>query len=107
MLNSYLQHDESERVQELTMKETVDTLTTMGTYFWGPHAVTFGGQYKQEEFVNGQNVLFNDGIPGGVKKADRWIEGGPGDPSSPPASHQRLELFIPAVATRASSRPTR
>jgi len=73
MLNSYLQHDESERVQELTMKETVDTLNTMGTYFWGPHAVTFGGQYKQEEFVNGQNVLFNDGIPGGVKKADRWI----------------------------------
>src|SRR5690606_5826379 len=35
------------------------------------------------------------------------VEGGPGDPSSPPASHQRLELFIPAVATRASSRPTR
>lgn len=73
MLNSYLQHDVSERVQELTMKETVSTLNTMGTYFWGAHAITFGGQYKEEEFANGQNVLYNDGIAGGVKKADRWI----------------------------------
>lgn len=73
LLNSYLQHDVSERVQEMTMKETVSTLNTMGTYFWGAHAITFGGQYKEEEFVNGQNVLYNDGIAGGVKKADRWI----------------------------------
>ncbi|NLY59757.1 MAG: TonB-dependent receptor [Gammaproteobacteria bacterium] len=73
MLNSYLQHDISERVQELTMKETVTTLNTMGTYFWGSHAITFGGQYKEEEFANGQNVLYNDGIAGGVKEADRWI----------------------------------
>ncbi|TBU76540.1 TonB-dependent receptor [Pseudomonas daroniae] len=73
LINSYLQRDYSERVQDLPMEETINLFNTQGTYFWGSHTVTFGGQYKEEEFVNGQNVLFNDNIPGGVRKADRWI----------------------------------
>ncbi len=73
LLNSYLQRDVSERVQDLSMEETVNLFNTQGTFFWGQHTVTFGAQYKDEEFVNGQNVLFNDGIPGGVHKADRWL----------------------------------
>ncbi len=73
LLNSYLQRDVSERVQDLSMEETVNIFNTQGTYFWGSHTITLGAQYKDEEFVNGQNVLFNDGIAGGVHEADRWL----------------------------------
>lgn len=73
LLSSYLQRDVSERVQDLPMEETVNLFNTQGTYFWGQHTVTLGGQYKDEEFVNGQNVLYNDGISGGVREADRWL----------------------------------
>lgn len=55
------------------MEETVNIFNTQGTYFWGSHTITLGAQYKDEEFVNGQNVLFNDGIAGGVHEADRWL----------------------------------
>ena len=73
LLSSYLQQDVAERVQEQTMEETTRIANTQGTYFWGAHTLTFGGQYKEEDFTNGQNVLYNAGIQGGVHSADRWL----------------------------------
>ena len=35
--------------------------------------ITFGGQYKQEEFVDETNGMLVSGVPGAVKSVDRWI----------------------------------
>lgn len=73
MLNTYLQHDVSDKVQELVKKETVSVLNTQGTYAWNEHLITFGGQYKTEKVVNETNGLIT-ALPGiGVRSADRWL----------------------------------
>lgn len=72
-INSYLQHDVSDRVQEQTKKEEVTTLNTQATYFGERHVYTFGGRYKQEDFVDETNGLLTSNIPGAVRSVDRWI----------------------------------
>lgn len=73
MVNSYFQHDVSDKVQELTKKEKATILNSQGTYLFGNHILTFGGQYKQEKVINETNGLLTAGIPGAVRSADRWI----------------------------------
>lgn len=73
MLNTYLQHDVSDKVQDQTKKETVNTLNSQGTYMWGEHMLTFGAQYKQEELINETNGLYTANVPGAVRSADRWL----------------------------------
>ena len=78
MVNSYLQRDVSDKVQDQTKKETVTTLNSQATYLWGQHVVTFGGQYKDEELVNETNGLLTAGagrrpLAGAVRKTDRWL----------------------------------
>ncbi|MFA7681350.1 MAG: TonB-dependent receptor, partial [Pigmentiphaga sp.] len=73
MVNTYLQHDVSDKVQELTKKEKTTILNSQATYLLGRHILTFGGQYKQEEVTNETNGLLTAGIPGAVASADRWI----------------------------------
>ena len=73
LLNSFVQHDVSDKVQEQTKQETVTTLNSQGTYFWGEHVVTFGGQYKTEELINETNGLWTSNVPGAVRSADRWL----------------------------------
>ena len=72
-VNTYLQHDISDRVQESTRKEEVTTLNTQATYFGERHAYTFGGRYKEEDFVDETNGLLTADIPGAVRSVDRWI----------------------------------
>ncbi|QXZ09188.1 TonB-dependent receptor [Comamonas sp. Y33R10-2] len=73
MTSTYFQRDVSEKVQELTKKETVNVLNSQGTYAWGKHLITFGGQYKTEKVINETNGLLT-ALPGvGVSSADRWI----------------------------------
>ena len=53
IINSFLQHDVSDKPGTgSTKQEEVSLLNTQASYFWGDHVVTFGGQYKQEEFVD-------------------------------------------------------
>lgn len=72
-INTYLQHDVSDRVQEQTKKEEVTTLNTQATYFGERHTYTFGGRYKLEDFVDETNGLLTSDIPGAVRSVDRWI----------------------------------
>lgn len=73
MVNTYYQRDVSDKVQELTKKETTNILNSQATYAFGNHVATFGGQYKTEEVVNETNGLLT-ALPGvGVRSADRWI----------------------------------
>lgn len=73
IVSSYLQHDISDRVQAATKKEEISLANTQASYFWGEHVITFGGQYKQEEFVDQTNGLFTSNVPGAVSEVDRWI----------------------------------
>lgn len=73
LVNSYLQHDISDKVQAQTKQEEMSVFNSQATYFWGEHVVTFGGQYKQEEFVDETNGLLTSNVPGAVKSVDRWI----------------------------------
>ena len=77
-LNSYLQHDVSDKVQEQMNKETVSTLNSQATYLWGDHVFTFGGQYRYEKLTNETNGLLVAGagrvpLEGAVASADRWL----------------------------------
>ncbi len=73
MVDTFLQHDVSERVQDLEKKEEVSTFNTQATYFLGNHMLTFGGQYKMEELVDETNGLLDEGVPGATRSVDRWI----------------------------------
>lgn len=74
IVNSFLQHDVSDKPGTgSTKQEEVSLFNTQASYFWGDHVVTFGGQYKQEEFVDETNGLLTSNIPGAVKSVDRWI----------------------------------
>ncbi len=74
IINSFLQHDVSDKPGTgSTKQEEVSLLNTQASYFWGDHVVTFGGQYKQEEFVDETNGLLISNIPGAVESVDRWI----------------------------------
>ncbi|NHI01045.1 TonB-dependent receptor domain-containing protein [Oceanimonas sp. MB9] len=72
-LSSYVQHDVSERVQDLTKREKVTIFNTQGSYFWREHVLTLGGQYKFEDFTDETNGLLSTGVPGAVAQVDRWI----------------------------------
>ncbi|GGJ90819.1 ligand-gated channel protein [Pseudomonas matsuisoli] len=73
LLNTYLQHDISDRVQTSTKRERVSILNSQGTWFLGRHTLTFGGQYKNESFVDETNGLLTSNVDGAVKKVDRWL----------------------------------
>ena len=74
IVNSYLQHDVSDKPGTgSTKQEEVSLLNSQASYFWGDHVITFGGQYKQEEFVDETNGMLVSGVPGAVKSVDRWI----------------------------------
>lgn len=72
-LSSYVQHDVSERVQDLTKREKVTIFNTQGSYFWREHVLTLGGQYKFEDFTDETNGLLTSNVPGAVAQVDRWI----------------------------------
>ena len=73
LLSSYLQHDVSEIVQDKVKKEQVTLLNSQGTYFWGDHVLTLGGQYKFEDFTDEANGLLSSNVPGAVAQVDRWL----------------------------------
>ena len=73
MVDSYLQHDISERVSDDEKKEEMSTFNTQATRFWGNHVLTLGGQYRQEELVDETNGLLTSNVPGAVRSVDRWI----------------------------------
>lgn len=71
-LSSYVQHDVSEKVQDSTKKEEITLLNTQGTYFWGEHVLTLGGQYKYEDFTDETNGLLGN-TASAVAQVDRWL----------------------------------
>lgn len=72
--NTYLQHDVSEKVQDLKKKEKISVLNTQGNYLLGDrHMLTFGAQYKYEDYTNETNGLISAGLPGAVSNVNRWI----------------------------------
>lgn len=72
--STYLQHDMSEKIQDLKKQEKITTFNTQANYLlWDRHMLTFGGQYKYEDLTNETNGFLSAGIPGAVKSADRWI----------------------------------
>jgi len=73
LLNTFLQQDTSERVQDLTKKEEVTTLNSQASYFGDKKIITFGGQYKYEDFTDETNGLLTSGVAGAVRSTDRWI----------------------------------
>ncbi|SIP97297.1 TonB-dependent receptor domain-containing protein [Marinobacterium stanieri] len=72
-MNTFLQHDVSDLVQDDTKREEITTFNSQGAYFLGDHTLTFGGQYKYEDFTDETNGLLDANIPGAVKSADRWL----------------------------------
>lgn len=73
MVDSYIQHDISDRVQTADKEEEITTYNTQATHFWGNHVVTLGAQYKDEQLVDETNGLLTADIPGAVRSVDRWI----------------------------------
>lgn len=72
--NTYLQHDISEKVQDLKKKEKISVLNTQANYLLGEqHMLTFGAQYKYEDYTNETNGLISAGLPGAVSNVNRWI----------------------------------
>lgn len=72
--NTYLQHDLSEKVQDLKKQEKTTTFNTQANYLLGDrHMLTFGGQYKFEDYTNETNGFISAGVPGAVSSVDRWI----------------------------------
>ena len=72
--NSYIQHDVSEKVQDLKKKEKITVFNTQANYLLGSrHMLTFGAQYKYEDFTNETNGLISANVPGAVASVDRWI----------------------------------
>lgn len=72
-LDTYLQHDVSEREQDLEKREEITTFNTQGTTLLGRHIVTFGGQYKYEDLTDETNGLLDTDIPIATRSVDRWI----------------------------------
>lgn len=72
-LSTFLQQDVSELIQDQEKKEEVTTLNSQATYFMGAHTLTFGGQYKIEDFTDETNGLLTSNVPGAVRNVDRWI----------------------------------
>ncbi|MDL4863707.1 TonB-dependent receptor, partial [Halomonas elongata] len=75
LTDTYLRHDVSERVLDTDdeKREKVTTFNNQNTYFWGDHMLTFGGQYKLEDFTDETNGLLDADVPGAVSNVDRWI----------------------------------
>ncbi|SHJ82490.1 TonB-dependent receptor domain-containing protein [Halomonas caseinilytica] len=75
LTDTYLRHDVSERVLDTSdeKREEVTTFNNQTTYFWGDHMLTFGGQYKLEDFTDDTNGLLDANVPGAVNSVDRWI----------------------------------
>jgi len=71
-LDSYLQHDVSERVQDLTKKEQMTTFNTQGSRLFGNHMVTLGGQYKYEDLTDETNGLLEIS-PDASANVTRWL----------------------------------
>lgn len=77
-VNTYIQRDISDKVQDQTKKETTTTLNSQATYVAGNNIFAFGAQYKKEKLVNETNGLLTAGaggvpLPGAVAQTDRWI----------------------------------
>lgn len=72
-VDTWLQHDISDRVQEQTRKEEISTLNSQATWFGNRHIYTFGGRYRKEEFADETNGLLTSQVPGAVRSVDRWI----------------------------------
>jgi len=72
-VDTWLQHDVSDRVQEQTKKEKVTTLNSQATWFGERHIHTFGARYRIEDFVDETNGLLSASVPGAVRSVDRWI----------------------------------
>ncbi|QDF28086.1 TonB-dependent receptor domain-containing protein [Halarcobacter anaerophilus] len=73
LINTYYQYDKTAKIQSDTKKEDLHILNTQATYFYKNHVITFGGQYKEEEFTDETNGLLSSNIEGAVESVDRWI----------------------------------
>jgi len=71
-LNSYLQHDVSERIDADEKKEEITTVNSQANWLLGRHMLTFGGQYKYEDLVDETNGLIGT-IDTATAEADRWL----------------------------------
>lgn len=58
-LDTYVQHDISERVQDLVKEEKMTTFNTQGSYLLGSHILTFGGRYQYEDLTDETNGLLD------------------------------------------------
>ncbi len=72
VLNSYVQHDVSERIDDDEKKEEITTLNSQANWLLGRHMLTFGGQYKYEELVDETNGLIGS-VDSASDEADRWL----------------------------------
>lgn len=72
VLNSYVQHDVSERIDDDERKEEITTLNSQANWLLGRHMLTFGGQYKYEDLVDETNGLIGT-IDSATDEADRWL----------------------------------
>lgn len=71
-VNSYLQHDISERIDADEKKEEITTVNSQANWLLGRHMLTFGGQYKYEDLVDETNGLIGT-VDSATAEADRWL----------------------------------
>lgn len=64
-VNTYLQKDKTESIEGEKQKEEILTFNTQASYFFENNTMTFGGQYKKEEFSDGINEF--------ASEVDRWL----------------------------------
>lgn len=72
-LNSFLQHDISDKVQTSTKKEEVTTFNTQSNYVADSYVLTLGGRYKLEDLVDETNGLLDANVQGATANVKRWI----------------------------------
>ena len=73
-VDSYIQHDVSERARLLEEKrEQITTFNNRTTYLAGEHLITFGGQYKYEDLTDQTNGLLDTNVPAATDNVSRWI----------------------------------
>lgn len=69
--NTYFQRENTEKIQDKTIEERIDTFNTQSSYSLDNHTLTFGGQYQKEKFTNEANGLIGT-VDFAVRSADRW-----------------------------------
>src|SRR5690606_34548900 len=73
IVSTYLQHDISDKVQELDKREELTIFNSQGTFFLNGHTVTAGVQYRDEKLTNKTNGLLTANVNGALASLDRWL----------------------------------